>query len=52
MEDLAELLQDMNQKVDVKPWTIEPEIDPSKLGRMWLFCKSLRQSCKYMVSSY
>jgi hypothetical protein len=30
VDDLAELLEDMNQRVDVKPWTIEPEIDPSK----------------------
>ena len=29
------MLVEMNQRVDIKPWTIEPQIDVDKLG-MWL----------------
>ena len=32
LEQLHEMIHDVHQKVDVKPWTIEPEIDATKYG--------------------
>ena len=43
VQELKEMIYECGQCVDVKPWTIEPEYAPSKIGINFQAFKSFRK---------